>query len=483
MQLKFIRKNPLFFALLLITFFLALFFRLYNYPFRIAVVSDHARDVQVAHFAFDHGKIPQIGQFSSAGPFFYGPWWYWFLELFTFFPLGSLTHWYLMTILSLAFIALMYYLGNYVGGKWTGLLSAFLASISPAQITNSFAVWNPAIIPLLSLIILILLVKCYQNNIWHNFFLLGFTLGLALTIHFQSILLIPTLLLGGLCAKKSFKNYLFLFAGFSLPFMPLIYFDARFHWSNFRNIWQYLTVGQYNIYVPNRWLTYIGNYWPDTWSNIAGGNYWISWVIIFFLAIFTLIGLVRFSLHKKIYLVIAAFLLEIVLFRYYRGERFFYYSFFAHPYVILLTGWTIWQLLKRNKIIALFLFLLISIFTIKKALETLVISDINFIKILATKQEIYAKYHNETFDIYGCNFTEGNLVSYPLAYFMYLDGRNEPGGRKIGLCFTGGQPIGWKELSQKELEKAKPTWFNRTTEQVFKETAEWWKENPPSTPQ
>ena len=169
MQLKFIRKNPLFFALLLITFFLALFFRLYNYPFRIAVVSDHARDVQVAHFAFDHGKIPQIGQFSSAGPFFYGPWWYWFLELFTFFPLGSLTHWYLMTILSLAFIALMYYLGNYVGGKWTGLLSAFLASISPAQITNSFAVWNPAIIPLLSLIILILLVKCYQNNIWHNF--------------------------------------------------------------------------------------------------------------------------------------------------------------------------------------------------------------------------------------------------------------------------------------------------------------------------
>ena len=138
---------------------LALFLRLYNYSDRVFLYADSARDVQVAQFAADHLKFPFIGQFSSAGPFFYGPWWYWFLELISFLPLGYLTQWYFMTLLSLVFIIVVYYLGRSIGGRPLGILAALLAAVSPAQIENSFTTWNPTVIPLLSALALLVLIQ------------------------------------------------------------------------------------------------------------------------------------------------------------------------------------------------------------------------------------------------------------------------------------------------------------------------------------
>ncbi|OGD93659.1 hypothetical protein A2697_01585 [Candidatus Curtissbacteria bacterium RIFCSPHIGHO2_01_FULL_41_44] len=68
--LKEITKDPIYSLLILLVIIIAIFFRIYNYTDRVFIQADNSRDVQVARFAADNLKIPPIGQFSSAGPFF-----------------------------------------------------------------------------------------------------------------------------------------------------------------------------------------------------------------------------------------------------------------------------------------------------------------------------------------------------------------------------------------------------------------------------
>ena len=201
-SLEKIKKDPLFSILLLVIAVFAFFFRVVNYNERIYVQADNTRDVQVARYAFDNLKIPQIGQFSSAGPFFYGPWYYWFLGTISFLPLGALTHWYAMTLIYLFFIYLIYLIGKDIGGKYVGLLASLLTSVSPAQINYSFSTWNPAIVPILSLLILMFLIRLFKHAGFINIFILGFLVGLTISVHFQSILLSPALLVAAFSFRR-----------------------------------------------------------------------------------------------------------------------------------------------------------------------------------------------------------------------------------------------------------------------------------------
>lgn len=444
--------------------------------------ADNARDVQVAIFAARNLKLPQVGQFSSAGPFFYGPWWYWFLELISFLPLGPLTHWYFMTLLSLLFIFGIYYLGYLIEGKWLGAFAALGAAISPAQIENSLATWNPTVIPLLTLFSLILLVRYYQTHKLIDIFLLGMTIGLALNIHFQSMLLLPTMLIVVILIRpmRNYLKHIFVLGmGVFIPFIPLIKFDLNFNWYNFRSIFIYLTVGQYNIWVPNRWLTYAGTYWPETWASIIGGHYLISLAIIILLGLFFILKFKTYKHQLPFYLVATTFLMEIILYRYYRGNRFIYYSFFAHPTIILLTAWVVYQLFKLKVVLGLVLSLLILFFSLRTNLDNLKNKPLNFNKINALKKDIYDHYPLRSFDIYACSHY-GPDIAHPLALVMYWDNRNYPSGLKIETCYMNGQ-LSWKAYSPKEsikLDKEKSK-QNFTTAQVFRETVEWWKDSPP----
>ncbi len=462
-----------------LSFFLAIFFRMYYYVDRISIVSDNTRDLSVSYFAAHNWVIPQIGQFSSAGPFFYGPLWYWFLALVSFLPLGLLTHWYVMSALSFIFIGLCYCLGNQIGGRWVGLCAMLFAAVSPSQIDNSFSVWNPSIIPLLSLIALILLLKCFEKNIWHYYLFLGLVMGISATIHFQTILMLPVLLVAGFATGKKWFNIIHLLIGFVIPFAPLIYFDLRFNWFEVRHVWWYLTVGQYNIWVPNRWLWYAGLYWPDAWGAIIGGNKFIGGILIFFLSVLTVLRLKKIRFYKAFYILAVTFVLEIILFRYYRGERYGYYSFFAHPTVIVLSSWVVLELYKSNRFVGFLLFVFIPVFSILRILPSLKPVEFRLSVVETIKNEIYHAYPQGQFAVYGCLSTAGNLVAYPLGYFIYRDGRGSLSGIKIGVCGNGDGTLRWQELQDSEVVKDNGSWFNRSTQEVYRETAEWWKTNPP----
>ncbi len=466
---------------LLLILFLALVLRTWNYTNRISIVSDNTRDLSVAYYAATHFKLPWIGQFSSAGPFFYGPLWYWFMGLVSYLPFGIMTHWYVMTVISLIFVAACYYGGKLIGGKFVGFLAALFAAISPESIGNSFSTWNPAIIPLLSLIIHILLIKALLKNNWRWFAVLGLAIGVAITVHFQSLLLAPIPVLAGLylLVRKNWKTLVVFVVLFIIPFIPLILFDLRFNWFEARHLWWYFTVGQYNIWVPNRWLLYIGKYWPYTWSQIVGGVWWLGAAFIALISMLTVLYAPKWRHHRAFFILAIAFVCEITLFRYFRGERFVYYSFFAHGTVILLSAWVVYRLLQWKKFLGGVFLAVIVYASLQTTLAKMTPAEIPLASITQAQKEIYAAYPNQTFAVYGCYSTMGELVAYPIGYFMYRDGRGSPDGVHIGVCYEGNGHVFWRLLTDEESRKDNGSWFNRTTQVVHHETVEWWMDKPP----
>lgn len=479
---RFSKKEPLFSLLVFSIVVLSIFFRTYNYEGRVYLQADNSQHVQLARYAQNNFKLPLAGPFSSAGPFHYGPWYFWFLEVVSFLPLGFLTPWYIISSIYLVFIALIFYLGREIGGKWVGGLSALFAAISPAQIDGSFTAWSPAIIPILVLLSLLCLNNFNKRRRHLDIFLLGFIIGLSITIHFQSFLLVPTILMALILVKRPFKGFIkfasVALLGFVVPFLPLIALDSQIYWYNFKSIFVYFAIDQYNSWVPNRWLTYMFNYWPDAWAFIIGGDRLIAFAIGICLLFFSLLGLKDYKKRSGFYLIAITFLLEVIIYRYYRGQRFQYYSLFAQPTIFILTGWGVYALFKFKKILGFILFLLIFVFTVKASVQNFKDRGLTLADYNEAKNEIYAKYPARKFNIFGC-YNNPNSVSHAVALLMYYDGRDEIGGQKIGLCEYNGK-ITWQPIE--ELTDASSRgilWYERSTEKVYFDTAEWFLKTPP----
>ena len=266
------------------------------------------------------------------------------------------------------------------------------------------------------------------------------------------------------------------FLGLLIPFVPFLIFDLRFNWFWIRSVWIFITVDRYRFWVPDRWLIYAFDYWPQTWGYILGVGKYFGGLIIALVAILTVVRLRQARNYKIFYLLALSFFLGVVMFRYHVGQRFFYFSNFAHPAVYILTAWTVVELYKIKKPLGALLGLVIFSLSIRTSFVNLAPKDITFSKITAEKAAIYNKFPHKNFDIYGCSFS-GALVSHPLALFMYADDRNSQDGEKIGVCFVDNK-IDWHVLAAHEVTD-KNTWLNNSTENTYRTMTEWWKTNPP----
>lgn len=474
--LKRIRKEPKLTVIFLLIFLIAIFFRTYNYYDRIYVYADNALFVQAAYFALDNGKIPQIGPFAQA-PFFTGPWWIWIIMVFFLFPFGYLTPWYFMFLLSFVFIAVIYFAGKEIGGRRMGVLSAFLTSISTGQIDNSFMTWNAAADPLLGLLAILFLLKYTKTKKQRYIFLLGFSVSLATAIHFQTFLLSGLILVALLTTKPKLKDILALVLGALIPILPFLYFDLRFNWFETIRIYEYITIGQSKIFVPNRWLTYAGIYWPQTWAWIIGGKTWVGYLIVIIVSIVSLIKLKDFKKNWNYFLISFAFVISVVILRYYRGERFFYYTNYAQGFVILITSWVIYQLYKFKKLIGLMLLAIITVFTIDASINNFDKRVVTNTQVKTMVEEIYNTYPSSNFDIYECPFN-GSIISTPVSYKMYHDGRNTLDGIKIGVCSPEFK-LSWREITDDEIGR-EYSYMRKSTPNIYTEMTEWWKTNPPN---
>lgn len=470
---------------------LAIFLRFYNYHNRWGLAYDQARDVIVAREALRIGKIPLIGPFASAGQFVYGPQWFWILMgMVLVYPPLVIVPWVIQTLLYVLIVLIMIEIGREIDSKLMALILGFVTAISSEQISQSTNLTSPSMVGIFAVLALYFFIKYLKYKKNSQAFWMAFIIAISINIHFQAIgllCLIPIAFIFD--SNKNLKKAFVLLIGTLIPFIPLIIFDISNNFFESRNWIDYFINGQYRVYVPNRWLTYLGIYLPTSWAKILGGEKLFGYLFMFFLPILFSFSFLRRKLNKTLLAVLISFLAIIIMLRYYRGERIDSNLIFIQPFILVLSVWIISQFYRLNRILGIGLLVVISFFTLRFDLLQIKNSE-NFtaVEVNVWKESLLKKLPNNKFAFYDLEYAHGNKV-LPLVLSLESINKIDDKGIKLGFFIAtsktdfkypsvvgnrgGYQVLNINNATNKRLENEKWAFVNPS--QIYKSTVEWYK--------
>jgi len=442
MRLKSLSKNPDFIISVLILILAALL-RLWDWPNQIGIGSDSSRDVLVGREMIAQGKLALIGSFSSAGPFTFGPWWYYLMAIPSLFFKGIfLAPWVFTTTISLASPIIAYWVGRKIDSRFLGTIMGILAAVSPTQIAFATILTQHLAAGVFSWLTLLLFIISFKSKklIW--IFALGLSMSLTANFHWQGLAMLSySVIIFTLGSFKKAVIGLFVLAiGYLIPFIPMLVFDTQHNWFNIKGLVYYYKEGQYLLYFPNRWLTYAFEWWPNFWARVLGVPTFAATALIILAAFFGIRMTVLKKLHKELILIIIVFLLQVFILRNYRGERVASYVLFIEPMVILFSGWTITQLYKVNRIVAylaLNAICILAIVSLSNAKTVQREKTIPKIQTINTFSEYIFSNYPAPITLWDgdLGFLSARDVSQPLA--LKLDTKNKitQNAHPLGICY------------------------------------------------
>lgn len=226
--------------------FVGAFLRLYRIREYMVFLGDEGRDMLVVkRMLIDH-KFTLLGPITSVGSMYMGPIYYYlmapFLWVWRFDPVGPSV---MVALFSIVTILLIYLFGNEFFNKKVGLLAAFFYSISPLTIIYGRASWNPNIVPFFSLLLMYSLCKVIVSKKYKWIFMVGFSLGFVLQLHYVTILFIPVIFFCLALERFAipFQYYLRLVIGWAISYSPFLLFEIRHQFVNLRAVWRFLLTG------------------------------------------------------------------------------------------------------------------------------------------------------------------------------------------------------------------------------------------------
>jgi hypothetical protein len=217
-------------------------------------------------------------------------------------------------------------------------------------------------------------------------------------------------------------------------------------------------------------------------------------VTIGYIVIACLIAVIAYNFFKKTisiewYMLIISFLSMFVLVRYTRTPLFDSYLAFMHLFVIMLTGWTIFNIYKRNIFLGLLLLAVVIIGSIKRDIK-----EINggtndaSMRAESWKNLLASTYPGKNFSIYDNSYRSTGF-SLPLVLFLDAEGKISDKGYKIGFGSKQnvsiqphkeikGNKVGFilRDLnSSSSAELSKDGWGLINPSQIYRSTVEWYK--------
>lgn len=419
---------------------IAIFLRFYDYNDRWALAYDQARDAIVAEYALAHHLLPIIGSFSSAGPFQWGPEFYWILMITTgVYPFAIITPWVVMSLLYVFFVYLIIRVAEKLIDKKFALLTGLLAAVSTAQIDQSTNLTNPSFVPIFSMFAIwamVIYIKSGKRTLF--LFLLAFFISIAISLHLQGVGLI-FLLIFTVIATKSFqlKKMVVVLLGLALPFVPLLISDLQHNFFNIHNIIQYYLHDQYKVSLDvlgRRWLTYLGVFVPTFWGYIIGGNAIMGYLLSGLFTLTTLILAYKRKISSIWIILILTLLCDIFIIKNTRSPLFYGYLTFLHPLILLLSAWVLYLLMKIYKYIGLALLLIIVSLTVTESMKSIVATAKGSARaqVESATNFLNHTYPNKQFALYDYNHKSIHL-SYPLMLFLWHDNKINKEGYGIGI--------------------------------------------------
>lgn len=274
---------------------ISLTLRLFRIADYMTFLGDEGRDALVWLRMIRQGKFVLIGPQTSIGNMYLGPLFY-YLMLPFFILMGTVGP----SIGTALFAGATTYLLWRTGKEWfsarAGLVAALLYALSPVAIILSRSAWNPNIMPFFALLAAWGVWQFWQKDNYWWLAAEGVILSFAVQSHYLGILLFPFVglfffyKLFLVCKeKKEAKSLLLPLGGavlcfLALTLLPLIWFDLRHNFVNYRSFYQFFTVRQSTVSlkpykaIPESWPL-----WQLLVTRLAvGGNFvvgfWLSLV-------------------------------------------------------------------------------------------------------------------------------------------------------------------------------------------------------------
>ncbi len=489
---KLLTKNWFKISLILLVLFSSLL-RFYNYQNRWGLALDQAHGALIARYALDAHKIPLIGPFSSAGPMQTGGEWYWFIMAGTVFNQSEvITPWVFLTLTYVFFVVLITFVGKELISKKFGTLLGILTTVSTAEIAQGVNLTNQSPLALFSLFAIWSMVKYVRTKKIKYLFLLGFSVSFAISLHFQGVALLALVLATIVIERVRLRGIIAAILGLFVPMIPLILFDLKNDFINFRNIIQYYLHDQYKISLDvlgRRWKTYAGVFWPNAWSHVIGGHALIGYTMLTSLGLITIYNFLKRNILKEWQIIITSFIAMVAIVRYVRTPIYDSYIVFLHPFIFLLTGWVIYILYKKNKFVGLALFVFILVFSLVKDRQELNYNKANYSAIEATSQVklLTKKFPGQKFSVYTYKY-ELSDKNFILSLFLDAENLIDQNGRRIGIVIATSSAvtkfpiIAGEELGQRLIdlnssgsaELQKSDFANVNAARIYYMTQQWY---------
>ncbi len=483
----------------------AAFLRFYNFTNRISIGTDSARDAFVSLYGAQDFQLPITGPFTSIAPVTTGPWYWTQLILARLILPTPYAPWILLGVYSVFHVFVLYLVGYFIEGKRLGYILAFLAAFASAQIDTATELTNPSVIGFYTsiyILLFVLLVKGKKENLKLGF-LAGLILGISINTHYQAAGLISLIMTLVFFGKKYLKTLAAAILGMGLSFLPLLCFELNNHWYNTRHILQYILVDQYKLWTPMRWLTYISDYWPDFIAFVIGSPKIFGTFILILLSVGYAILIWKRKLPKVLILLAVSFFVGVVIVRYRRGERFYGYLQFFHPYLFIFIGFLINKTFsgrvgKFFGIAALGAYF----FFIFPLVRTKFRSNEFTLQTKNMAEKIYKTFGPGPYKLYKCqNSVKPDIISLSLQF--YMDNKYDSGGKQ--LIYKWGcslPPIEESKVPEsvwsKNLEAYYPKidniinasiaspaailaggWVEASPKSMYQSAARWWMDEQP----
>lgn len=326
---------------------IAAFSRLYHIDKYMTFLGDEGRDVSAVREILLGQKIALIGPGTSIGNMYLGPLYYYLmltpLWLANFSPVGPAVQ---VAILGIITVALAWWIARQWFGRSSALLIALLFSLSPTVITYSRSSWNPNIMPFFALICMYGIWKVWRLGYWRWLVGVGVSFAFVLNSHYLGLLLAPVIFLFWLLAQKksSWIRYsLISLIVFLILMSPLLIFDLRHDWMNFKAIYVFFTDRQTTVNLkvyksfPNLFPI-----WEDIITSLItakqfGPGKVLTWVMTIFAPLLLYLKFKSKNFRDLIF-VLSWLLVGIVGLALYKQHIYDHYFAFLWPAVFLYMG-------------------------------------------------------------------------------------------------------------------------------------------------
>ena len=346
---SFFLKNKVYIACIVILATVFLLTRLYNLEGRFGFDYDQEKAAEAAWTIIKEKKLILIGQETSIGGLFVGPFIFWFQSIGMLIgSMNPIALAYQATLIAFVTFIVIIFVVSDIFDKWQGLLAGLIYTMSP-RIISFDLISNPqSYIMLPSILIFWLMHRVIFRNQTFLLPIVFFLLGLSFHIHLtMALFIIPVLILIFLKKTKfTIFNIFWSLIAFIIPLLTFPLFEIRHHFLITNNLLAFATQ-QSNISHLTRVTEIIPVYAGLFTEVIFFHNKYSFFIFLIFISFF----IYKKKNRNLLYFIFSFMFLPQLAFLFYKGLVPEYYFLPVVPIFIIIGSFVYKSLVKYHYLI------------------------------------------------------------------------------------------------------------------------------------